>query len=182
MFNPSLPYSYLDNNDLPSLAKRITSIFPSLHPSQLECPQVGFYPPSRRYDLHFDAFDVSNPDGLRFCENGGQRIGTVLIYLNDVKEGGMTSFPKCQNMDGTMGIKVAPRTGDAVVFFPSYRDEDGQGNQISNAGWTLDPQALHAAEPVGAGCEKYVSQIWIREGCYRGVASRRLESPLIWEK
>ena len=30
--------------------------------------------------------------GRAFCANGGQRVATVLCYLNDVPEGGSTAF------------------------------------------------------------------------------------------
>jgi hypothetical protein len=52
----------------------------------------------------------------------------------------------------------------ACVFFPATVDG------------ALDELALHAAEP--AVDTKYVSQIWVRQGCYYGQATRRLAQPL----
>lgn len=80
---------YLDRADTPSIISRVTALL-NVAPSQCELPQVAQYLPSQKYDAHFDAFDVSTPNGRAFCANGGQRIATVLIYLNDVEEGGRT--------------------------------------------------------------------------------------------
>ena len=91
---------------------------------------------------HFDAFNLDDDDGRRFAENGGQRTVTVLVYLNDVVQGGQTSFPN-------LNLLVQPRQGMALVFFPATVDG------------FLDPMALHAALP--AVDTKYVSQIWIRD-------------------
>jgi hypothetical protein len=39
----------------------------------------------------------------------------VLVYLNDVAEGGHTSFSK-------LGLSCQPRKGDAIIFFPARLD------------------------------------------------------------
>jgi len=122
-----------------------------------ELPQVGRYHPSEQYLQHFDAFDLSNEDGRRFAANGGQRTVTVLVYLNDVIQGGATAFP-------AINLEVQPRQGMAVVFFPATVDG------------LLDKMALHAALP--AVDTKFVSQVWIRQGEYRGQPSKRLPQTL----
>jgi len=116
---------------------------------------VGRYYPSQQYLQHFDAFDLSNEDGRRFASNGGQRTVTVLVYLNDVKRGGTTFFPN-------LNLDVRPQKGMALVFFPSTVDG------------FLDKNALHAAKP--AIDTKYVSQVWIRQGRYEGLPSKRMFS------
>lgn len=124
-----------------------------------ELPQVGRYYPSQQYRHHFDAFDLSNEDGIRFAQNGGQRVVTVLVYLNDCLNGGETDFP-------VLNLKISPRKGTAVVFFPSTVD-----------GY-LDKRALHAALP--AFETKYVSQCWIRQGPYKGdTPSKRLSQAML---
>jgi prolyl 4-hydroxylase len=111
-----------------------------------------------RNPQHFDAFDLSNEDGRRCAQNGGQRVVTVLIYLNDCVQGGQTEFP-------VMNLQVSPRKGTAVVFFPATVD-----------GY-LDKRALHAALP--AIDTKYVSQVWIRQSAYIGLPSKRLAQPMV---
>ena len=54
--------------------------------------QVARYTDSQRYVDHYDAVDPHSPAGRSFCANGGQRVATVLMYLNDVREGGSTYF------------------------------------------------------------------------------------------
>ena len=114
---------------------------------------MGRYFPSQQYMQHFDAFDLSNEDGQRFASNGGQRTVTVLVYLNDVAKGGSTSFP-------ALNLDVRPRKGMAIVFFPATSDG------------LLDKNALHAALP--AVDTKYVSQVWIRQGNYDGLPTKRI--------
>lgn len=145
---------YLAREDLPIYMEKICALTgkPVDH---CELPQVGRYLPSQQYLQHFDAFDVSNEDGRRFVSNGGQRTVTVLVYLNKVENGGGTSFP-------VLNLEVKPKKGMAIVFFPATVDG------------LLDKMVLHAAKP--AIDTKYVSQVWIRQGHYDGLPSKRMFS------
>ena len=105
--------------------------------------QIARYEQGERYDGHFDGASPHDPDAAQFFGGGGQRLCTVLIYLNDVPRGGTTRFPLLGNLE------VAPRRGRAVVFFPGRLDG------------TLDPQLYHEARP--AVDTKWVSQIWVRQ-------------------
>ena len=147
---------YLAREDLPDLLRKVTLLTgkPAEH---CELPQVGRYLPSQQYMQHFDAFDLSTEDGLRFAANGGQRTVTVLIYLNNVSRGGATRFP-------ALNLEVQPRQGMALVFFPATIDG------------LLDKMALHAALP--AVDTKFVSQVWIRQSNYNGEPSKRLTQTL----
>ena len=78
---------------------------------------------------------------------------TVLVYLNDVQQGGATSFP-------ALNLQVQPRRGMALVFFPATVDG------------MLDKMALHAAMP--AIDTKFISQVWVRQSTYNGQPSKRL--------
>lgn len=61
-----------------------------------------------------------------FCANGGQRLATVLCYLNDVTDGGHTAFRRVKAFGselrsgrsimlyGLRIIKVQPRKGTAA--------------------------------------------------------------------
>lgn len=143
---------YLAREDLPEYLRKI-SLLTGKPIEHCELPQVGRYYPSEEYKSHFDAFDLSNEDGKRFASNGGQRVVTVLTYLNDVPQGGHTAFP-------ALNMEVTPKKGMALVFFPATVDG------------LLDRNALHAAMP--AVDVKYVSQVWIRQSNYEGVASKRI--------
>lgn len=71
--------------------------------------KVGRYYTTQKYANHWDAFDLTTEDGRRFAQNGGQRVCTVLVYLNDVTVGGCTNFPR-------INLRVQPKKG-------LYRDE-----------------------------------------------------------
>eukprot|EP00966_Prymnesium_polylepis_P117360 2712301-Prymnesium_polylepis.1 len=58
----------------------------------MELPQVARYTDSQRYVEHYDGVDPHTEAGRAFCANGGQRIATVLMYLNHVRDGGCTFF------------------------------------------------------------------------------------------
>lgn len=102
--------------------------------------QVLHYNQGEEYKTHFDFFPESKIDS----SNGGQRISTVLIYLNDVEEGGETTFPK-------LGLSIMPKKGAALYFH--YGNSQGQVDRLS----------LHNSMPVITG-DKWVATKWIRQG------------------
>ncbi|MDF3838761.1 2OG-Fe(II) oxygenase [Cupriavidus basilensis] len=109
--------------------------------------QILNYKPGGEYQAHYDYFNPQRPGEARQLKVGGQRIATLVIYLNSPPAGGATAFPK-------LGLEVAPVKGNAVYF--SYRKSDG----------TLDERTLHAGLPVEAG-EKWIATKWLRERPYR---------------
>ena len=78
---------------------------------------------------------------------GGQRIATLIMYLNDVESGGSTIFPD-------IGLDVLPHKGNAVFF--AYSSERGE----------LDNRTLHGGSPVSGG-EKWIATKWIRVAPYQ---------------
>jgi prolyl 4-hydroxylase len=110
--------------------------------------QILHYEPGGEYKPHFDYFDPKQPGNEQVLTQGGQRVATLVMYLNDVEAGGSTVFPE-------VGIDVLPRKGNAVYF--AYCTESG----------VLDPRSLHGGSPVGAG-EKWIATKWIRERAYVG--------------
>jgi prolyl 4-hydroxylase len=110
--------------------------------------QILHYEPGGEYKPHFDYFDPKQPGNEQVLTQGGQRIATLIMYLNDVEAGGSTVFPE-------VGIDVIPRRGNAVYF--AYCAEGG----------ALDARSLHGGSPVGAG-EKWIATKWFRERRYVG--------------
>jgi len=106
-----------------------------------EALQVIHYDPAQEYRAHYDAYDLALPRGQRCCRFGHQRIVTVLVYLNEVIQGGATGFPNLK-------ISVEPRPGRAVVF-----------NNVGPALMKPHPGSLHAGMPVLEG-EKWACNIW----------------------
>jgi len=110
---------------------------------RLEAPQVMRYAPGEEFKAHFDFFDPSVPGFRKELARNGQRVATLLIYLNEDFEGGETRFP-------SMGLDYRGRTGDAI-FFASV-DPDGRPN----------PLTLHCGLPPISG-EKWIYSQWARD-------------------
>jgi hypothetical protein len=104
------------------------------------------YAPGQEYRPHSDCL----PESLitPFERGGsGQRVATVITYLNADCTGGATVFPR-------LDLSVAPRAGNVLCF--SNLDAEGRP----------EPGAVHAGEPVTAGL-KWICTLWMRQGPYR---------------
>lgn len=105
--------------------------------------QVLYYSVGAEYQPHYDYFDPIFPGGAIHLRRGGQRVATVLVYLNTPEKGGETVFPKAN-------IHIKPKKGKAILFY----NLDVQGN--------LDSNSLHGGAPVISG-EKWIATLWLRE-------------------
>ena len=105
--------------------------------------QILRYQVGGEYRPHFDYFPPGDSGSGPHISQGGQRIGTLVMYLNDVEDGGETIFPK-------IGLSVIPRRGHAVYF--SYCNSRNQA----------DPLTLHGGAPVRRG-EKWIATKWLRQ-------------------
>lgn len=105
--------------------------------------QILHYRPGQEYEPHFDWFDPALPGYEAITRSGGQRVASVVMYLNTPELGGGTAFPE-------LGLTVTARRGSAVYF--AY--EGG------------DPSSLHAGLPVICG-EKWIATKWLRERPFR---------------
>jgi prolyl 4-hydroxylase len=104
--------------------------------------QVLHYQPGAEYKPHYDYFDPEQPGTPTILKRGGQRVGTLVMYLNTPEAGGATTFPDVH-------LNVAPVKGNAVFF--SYDRPHPM------------TRTLHGGAPVIAG-EKWVATKWLREG------------------
>jgi prolyl 4-hydroxylase len=111
--------------------------------------QVVKYTPGTYYKAHHDSCCDYSRACIDFENRGGQRIGTLLIYLNDDFTEGETHFPNF----GDKKLKADP--GSAIFFRPLGQDDA-----------RCHPLAIHAGLPVGSGV-KYVCNAWIREGNFK---------------
>src|SRR5690606_39002840 len=55
--------------------------------------QVLRYAPGAEYKPHYDYFDPQKPGSAPILKRGGQRVGTLIMYLNTPERGGATVFP-----------------------------------------------------------------------------------------
>ncbi|TAL73137.1 MAG: 2-oxoglutarate-dependent dioxygenase [Rhodanobacter sp.] len=104
--------------------------------------QVLHYESGQEYQPHYDWFDPAQAGYDAITARGGQRIATIVMYLNTPEAGGGTAFPKA-------GLTVTARRGTAVYFAYTGGDES----------------SLHAGLPVARG-EKWIATKWLRERPY----------------
>lgn len=103
--------------------------------------QVLHYRPGAEYKPHYDYFDPAEPGTPTIVQRGGQRVGTLVMYLNTPEKGGGTTFPDVH-------LEVAPQRGNAVFF--SYERPHPS------------TRTLHGGAPVMVG-EKWIATKWLRE-------------------
>ncbi|MEH6990799.1 2OG-Fe(II) oxygenase [Cytobacillus firmus] len=124
-----------ENELVARIEKRVSQIMniPVEHGEGL---QILNYKIGQEYKAHFDFFSsaskaASNP-----------RISTLVMYLNDVEQGGETYFPK-------LNLSVSPQKGMAVYFEYFYNDQN------------LNDLTLHGGAPVVIG-DKWAATQWMR--------------------
>ena len=103
--------------------------------------QVLRYRPGAEYRPHYDYFDPAEAGTPTILRRGGQRVATLVMYLQAPEQGGATTFPD-------VGLEVAPVRGTGVFF--SYDRPDPA------------TRTLHGGAPVLLG-EKWVATKWLRE-------------------
>jgi prolyl 4-hydroxylase len=103
--------------------------------------QILQYGPGAEYKPHYDYFDPGEPGTPTILKLGGQRVGTIVMYLAEPEKGGGTVFPDVH-------LEVAPKRGNAVFF--SYERPHPT------------TRTLHGGSPVLEG-EKWIATKWMRE-------------------
>jgi prolyl 4-hydroxylase len=144
--NKSCWFKAEDDPVLLSLCKRIAD--------QIECDYTHFesfqiinYQKGEEYKYHYDAWDTKDKERYeKYCSKWGNRISTVLVYLNEPSKGGGTGFDSLRN--GTLTIE--PKQGKMLVFTNINYDK------------TKNEKSRHAGLPVIEG-EKWAFNLWLRE-------------------
>ena len=127
--------AFLPHSDFPELCQRVADIA-AIPLERAEPINVLRYTNDQEYKPHYDTLD-----GVHL-ENGGQRILTCLVYLNNTV-GGYTAFPR-------LNLMVGPIGGRLLMF--GNVDENNKVHDLS----------LHQALPPHEG-EKWVIVLWFRE-------------------
>ncbi len=105
------------------------------------------YGEGQEYRVHPDYFDANEPGLIELFEQGGQRIKTIVCYLNTVQKGGQTAFPD-------LGLTVSAVAGSGVFF----ENADSEG--------VIYPQSRHAGLPIIEG-SKWIVTLWFRKDKHR---------------
>ena len=103
--------------------------------------QILHYGPGAEYKPHYDYFDPEQAGTPTILKRGGQRVASLVCYLNTPALGGATVFPDVK-------LDVAPVKGNAVFF--SY----DRPHPLT--------RSLHGGAPVLEG-EKWVATKWLRQ-------------------
>lgn len=136
--------------DEPAIAKQVRFMIGMclrMPITQAEPLTILHYGIGQEFKPHPDGFMLQDQQGRidRFEAEGGQRLFSTMLYLNDVEGGGGTAFPK-------LGFSVAPHPGRLLIFANTLAGSRDMANL-----------SLHAGEPVTAG-EKWTAITWWREG------------------
>ncbi len=107
--------------------------------NRCEVLNIHRYSPGNGFHAHHDWFDEDQcAAGDYQTHEYGNRVASVILYLNEPEEGGSTSFE--------LGLDVAPKQGAGLFFAYPGRD----------------PRILHAGSTVARG-EKWIANLWFRE-------------------
>jgi len=147
------------NNDDPILNEIDSKISSELDiDSKFGEPIQGqLYNIGQEFHDHTDFFQPQTYD--IYCSESGNRTWTMMVYLNEVQEGGSTDFP-------LKGISIKPKTGKAVMW-----------NNLLDDG-RPDESMLHAGRPIIKG-NKYIITKWFRELPYTSGSNPKATSNLV---
>ncbi|ARK21343.1 2OG-Fe(II) oxygenase [Sporosarcina sp. P26b] len=124
-----------DNLIVLRIEKRIETIM-NISIEHGESLQVLHYLPGQEYKAHHDFFSATS-------NVTNNRISTLVMYLNDVEQGGETYFPHLK-------LSITPKKGMAVYFEYFYNDP------------LMNDLTLHGGAPIEVG-EKFVATQWMRK-------------------
>jgi predicted 2-oxoglutarate/Fe(II)-dependent dioxygenase YbiX len=110
--------------------------------THFEVAKLLHYEPGQQFAPHCDFQEPATPALAQEVALRGQRVATVLVYLNDDYDGGETEFP-------LVGLRHRAALGDALVFCNVKPDG------------ALDYDTLHAGLAPTRGVKWVLSQ-WIR--------------------
>ena len=129
---------YEKNDNITINIKNKISKLTNLDIAHMEHIQISKYTNHQNYTSHYD-YLWSNHEKMN------SRLCSVLIYLNDVKAGGKTTF-------NTLDLSIRPKLGSALVFFPSLLNKEA------------DMRLIHEGE--NAINDKWIALIWIKTHRY----------------
>ena len=115
--------------------------------------QVVKYEPNEYYNEHYDTVTNNTEASNNFLKQGGHRIITMLIYLNDEFTEGETRFI-------TLEQNIKPQKYGGILFYTLDKNFK-----------KCHPKSLHEDLPIKTG-NKYIAKVWIREKNYSIIDNR----------
>ncbi len=144
--NAVMTFGLADSDFLLEMVNLRTARAAGMLPENAEGLGVLHYLPGESYAPHADFIPDTPANAAQLAERG-QRVRTLLVYLNGDFTGGETAFPR-------LDLQFKPPAGAALIFHSV--DADGQVN----------PLTLHAGLPPTLG-EKWVISKWFRSKALR---------------
>ena len=140
-----------DKNELIHEVSKRLSILVQMPIRNAEQYQLVHYSTGAQYKPHFDSFNFNSEEGKKHWKPGGQRMITVIAYLNSIKDedGGGTIFPE-------LNIVIPAKKGDVLVFHNTL------AKSSSTTHPAIHPKSLHGGMPVKRG-EKWITNLWFRQ-------------------
>lgn len=145
----------LDDPFIKNIDERICKLI-GINSAYSEPIQGQYYEVGQEFKAHTDFFDPHEFD--THCRISGQRTFTVMIYLNDVKQGGETCFKR-------VGMELKPIAGKAVIW-----------NSLNPDG-TTNMNSLHQANPVEKGYKAIITK-WFRSTCPEAAKTKMLSKDI----
>ena len=139
---------WISDKDHPVASKlaKIASIETGKPINHQEMLQIVRYDEGGKFNPHFDACDIDDPEYKNRINHGaGQRYATLLVYLNDEYDGGETDFVE-------MNVSIVPKQGDAIFFWDTDDKEQilplskHMGNQVKNGNKWICTKWVHHQE------------------------------------
>jgi prolyl 4-hydroxylase len=125
---------------------QLTQLLTDLPIENQEHLQVAKYEEGGRFVPHFDVCTDDEETCDRNNKGAGQRVATLLMYLNDDFKGGETVFPH-------IGLSIRPKRGKAILFRSTDKYEQ------------IYEEAKHQGMPVLEG-KKYICTKWAHLRAY----------------
>ncbi len=144
--NTVMNFGLADSDVLLELINNRIAEAAGMPPENAEGLGVLHYAPGEQYAPHVD-YIPDTPENAAQLAARGQRVRTLLVYLNDGFEGGATEFPRLE-------LAFKPPAGGALIF------------DSVKADGSVEPMTLHTGAPPASG-EKWVISKWFRTKALR---------------
>jgi hypothetical protein len=144
--NSVMNFGLSDSDFLLELVNLRTARAVDMPPENAEGLGVLHYRPGESYAPHSDYIEDTPANAAQLAARG-QRVITLLVYLNEDFEGGETAFPR-------LNLSFKPPAGAALIFRSVDRND------------RADPLTLHTGTPPTRG-EKWLISKWFRTKALR---------------
>ena len=144
--NAVMNFGLADSDFVLELINNKTARAVELPPENAEGLGVLHYRTGDSYTPHVD-YLADTPENSAQLAARGQRVTTLLVYLNQDFDGGETAFPR-------LDVSFKPPAGSALIF----HNVDAQAR--------TDPHTLHTGRPPTQG-EKWLISKWFRSKALR---------------